>query len=119
MYLLKFNEMKLLEFEVTSGDAPMGCALAVITTGVETKLLESHICEFGSEVESGIYELTLSENYSVIDREAERLNYLGGLISWVEELQEITIDLVGIPYPEYEIKFPQLVTQYNELHKST
>lgn len=119
MYTLKFNEINLLEFEVTSGDAPMGCVLAVIILSAKTQLLENHIREFGSKTESGIYELILSEKYSVMDREARSLNYYGGLISWVEEFQEITIDLVGIPYPEYEIKFPYLVSQYNELHKNT
>jgi hypothetical protein len=119
MYVLKYKEIKLLEFEVTAGDAPMGCVFAVIIPGVESKALENHIREFGYEAENGIFDLTLSECHSVIGQENESLNYLGGLISWVVELQEITIDLVGIPYPEYEIKFPHLVAQYNELHKNT
>jgi hypothetical protein len=119
MYTLKFNELKLLDFNITSGDAPMGCVLAVITTGAETKLLENHIKEFGAEAETGINELALSEPHSVLDGEDRNLNYSGGVICWVEELEEITLELVGIPYPEYEFKFPHLVSQYNELHKST
>jgi hypothetical protein len=119
MYILKFNELNLLEFKITSGDAPMGCVLAVINTGAETKLLENHIKEFGVEAETGINELALSETHTVLDREDRNLNYSCGLICWVKELEEITIDLVGIPYPEYEIKFPHLVSQYNELHKNT
>ena len=117
MYILKFNELKLMEFKITSGDAPMGCVLAVINTGAETNLLENHIKEFGEELEKGIYELFLSESHSVIDREDRNLNYSGGLISWVDEVQEITIELVDIPHSEYENKFPHLVGQYGELHK--
>jgi hypothetical protein len=119
MYILKFNELKLLEFKIASGDAPMGCVLAVINTGAETKLLENHIRVFGLEAETGINELALSGPHSVLDGEDRNLTYSGGLICWVEELKEITLELVGIPYPEYEIKFPHLVSQYNELRKNT
>lgn len=119
MYKLKFQEIELIEFEVTSGDAPMGCVLAVINIGPETKLLESHIEKHGENSIGGMRELTLTELHTVADLKGNSLSYSGGLISLVEELEEITIELLGIPYPEYEIKFPHIVKQYEEQFRGT
>ena len=118
MYKLKFQEIELIEFEVTSGDAPMGCILAAINIGPKTKLLESHIKKLGVNSIDGVRELTLTELHTFVDLKGNRLSYSGGLISLVEELKEITIELLGIPYPEYEIKFPHIVGQYEEKFKS-
>ena len=119
MYILKFKEAELIGLEFTAGDAPMGCALATLGASQITQLLEQHIAEYGEETEEGMFELTLQDDYTVIDENGEKLNYTGGLVSWVRGLDEITIDIVGIPYPEYENKFPDLVSQYNEQFKST
>lgn len=119
MYKLKFQEIELIEFEITSGDAPMGCVLAVINTGPETKLLESHVKNLGENSIEGMHELTLTELHAVTDLKGNSLSYSGGLISLVEELEEITIELLGIPYPEYEIKFPHIVKQHEEQYRST
>jgi hypothetical protein len=119
MYILKFEESELKKFEITSGDAPMGCAMAVLKTSQETVLLEKHIEKYGRVTQEGIYELTFQPKHTVIDEDGEKLNYSGGLLFWAKELEEITIDIVGIPYPEYQNRFPELVRDYHEQHKST
>lgn len=119
MYKLKFQEIELIEFEIASGDTSMGCVLAVINTGPETKLLENHMKNLGENSIEGMCELAITELHAVTDLEGNSLNYSGGLISLVEELEEITIELLGIPYPEYEIKFPHIVQQYEEQFRGT
>lgn len=119
MYKLKFQEIELIEFDFASGDAPMGCVLALVNVGPKTKLLESHVKKLGESSVDGMCELTLTEFHAVNDLEGNSLSYLGGVISLVEELGEITIELVGIPYPEYETKFPHIVKQYREQFGNT
>ncbi|MBV1921629.1 MAG: hypothetical protein KUG73_13200 [Pseudomonadales bacterium] len=114
MYRIMFNDKSIGESELEVGDPPMGCVSGIIKAITNTEEFSFFILQCGGAENDGEYRLELTDKFSVITKNDNNIPYSGGCILWYPELDEAVVDLVGIPYPEYEKLFPGHVVKYEK-----
>lgn len=90
----------------------MGCVSGIIKSITNSEDFSFFILHCGGSENDGEYHLELNGKFSVITEDGAGIPYAGGCILWYPELDEAVIDLVGIPYPQYEQLFPEHVAKY-------
>jgi len=77
------------------------------------------LIDLGCSEDDGAFHLELSSDFYVLDAKEEKIPYQGGAIFALPVLNEATIDLVGIPHPQYENMFSHHMKEYYEKYKYT
>jgi len=101
------------------GDPPMGCVSGLLLEIGNIKDFSKKLLELGAEENEHEIRLELDECLYLENTEKVKMEYSGGCILCYPTLDEVLIDVVGIPYPQYQQLFPKHVKDYEELHKDT
>jgi hypothetical protein len=109
-----FNDKVIGASLLEAGDPPMGCVSGIVKNITNVEEFSFFILQCGGSENDDEYHLELNDMFSVITADGCKILYSGGCILWYPELDEAVIDLVGIPYPEYEKLFPEHVAKYEQ-----
>jgi len=119
MYRVFYNDECIAESELENGDPPMGCVSGLLIQSGTIQYFSELLIKLGGTESDGEYRLELNELFRVVGSIGNALHYSGGQIMAYPELDEVLIDLVGIPYPEYAELFPGQVKAYENQFKNT
>ena len=97
----------------------MGCVSGLIIDIPNSLDFSNNLILLGGRESSGEYRLELTNEFNIVDSNDNRIEYSGGQILAYPEIDEVLIDVVGIPYPEYEELFPLHVEAYKNQFKDT
>ncbi len=109
-----FSDKVMGESQLEAGDPPMGCVSGIIKNITNIEEFSFFILHSGGFENDGEFRLELSDKFSVRSEDDISIPYSGGCILWYPELDEAVVDLVGIPYPQYEQLFPGHVAKYEQ-----
>ena len=119
MYRILNGETAIASSALEAGDPPMGSVSGILLEIDDIHQFTKMLLDCGATNDNGMFHLELSEKFSVVNNSGDKLQYSGGAIFSVPEVNEATIDLVGISYPEYEELFPNHVLAYADKYKNT
>ena len=115
MYQVIFENNILAKTALEIGDPPMGCVSGLLLELGDIEIFSKKLIELGGEKTEYEVRLELNEKIYLEDLEKVKVPYAGGCILCYPSLNEVLIDVVGIPYPEYEQLFPNHVKEYEGL----
>ena len=115
MYQIIFENSVLAKTSLEIGDPPMGCVSGLLLEFGDIQEFAKKLIELGAEKTDHEIRLELNENIFLTNSEKVKIPYSGGCILCYSSLNEVLIDVVGIPYPEYEQLFPNHVKAYQSL----
>ena len=119
MYRVFYSDDCIAESELENGDPPMGCVSGLLIQSDTIQSFSELLIKLGGTESDGEYRLELNELFRVVGSSDKALHYSGGQIMAYPELDEVLIDLVGIPYPNYAKLFPDHVKAYENQFKNT
>jgi hypothetical protein len=119
MYRVLYQGKVIGISKLEAGDPPMGCVSGLII-GISNSLdFSKNLLALGGSESSGEYRIELNSEFNLVDSNDKQIEYSGGQILAYPEINEVLIDVVGIPYPTYEELFPMHVESYKNQFKDT
>ena len=100
--------------KLESGDPSIGCVSGELVESGTTKELSEWIVSKGGVEEDGAFLLEIDSNYLVVLGEHTPIPFAEGSIICVPEEDEVYLELVGIPKPEYAHFFPAHIESFDE-----
>jgi len=90
----------------------MGCVSGLLLEIGDAKTFACLILKMAGSEDDGEYRVELGDDFSLQCEAGFSIPYEGGHMLSFPEMNEALIDVVGIPYPEYEQLFPEHVAKY-------
>ena len=114
IYGIYFENKLIGKSKLEAGDPPMGCVSGIIIDTIDINEFAFFILHCGGFENEGEYRLELNNLFYVLSPKGEKIPFSGACILVYPDLPEAVIDIVGIPYPEYQLLFPKYVNEYYE-----
>lgn len=114
MFRLIHENKALGSSKLESGDPEIGCASGEFVEAGTCDELSAWIVAQGGVEEDGVFLLEINSDYMVILGEHTPVPFKEGSVICVPGEDEMYLELVGIPAPEYAHFFPQHLASISE-----
>lgn len=114
MFRLVYQNKAMGACKLESGDPAIGSASGELVEAGTCEALSKWIIEQGGVSDDGVFVLELDERYLVVLGEHTPIPFAEGSVICVPAEDEMFLELMGIPRPEYAHFFPHHVAAFEK-----